>query len=78
MGWHTFVIQMSRGGFQGASTGIDVQIAVGDGITSPVPVVPYAVPSGEGGDTNHPADVQPSTPAKLSVVAAPATGANHE
>jgi len=78
MGWHTFVIQVSRGGFQGASTGIDVQIAVGDGTTSPVPVVPYAVPSGEGGDTNHPADVQPSTPAKLSVVAAPATGANHE
>lgn len=76
-GWHMFLIQVSRGGFQGASTGIAVQIAVGDGTTSPVPVVPYAVPPVAVGDTNHPTDVPTSTPAKPSS-AAVAAGTAHE
>ncbi|MBD8872456.1 hypothetical protein [Rhodanobacter sp. DHB23] len=76
-GWHTFLIQVSRGGFQGASTGIAVQIAVGDGTTSPMSVVPYAMPPVAVGDTNHPTDVPTSTPAKPSTAVAE-TGEGHE
>ena len=77
-GWHTFLVQVSRGGFQRADAGIAVQVAMGDGTTPPAPVVPYALPTVAGTATGLPADVQPAAPVNLSVGASPVAGARHE
>ncbi|BFI96582.1 MAG: hypothetical protein RSP_20920 [Rhodanobacter sp.] len=74
-GWHTFLVQVSRGGFQRADAGIAVQIAVGDGTTPPAPVVPYALPTAAGSAASLPADVQSAAPAKQSMGGSPVAGA---
>ena len=77
-GWHTFHIQASRGGFQRATTGISMQIVLGDGSTPPAPVAPYFLPPIAAGAARIATGSQPTTPPGLPAISASTQEAGHE
>lgn len=77
-GWHTFLIQTSRGGFQRATTGISAQIVLGDGSTPPAPVAPYFLPPIAAGAAPIASGSHPTTPPGLPATSASTQGAGHE
>lgn len=77
-GWHTFLIQASRGGFQRATAGISAQIVLGDGSTPPAPVAPYFLPPFAAGAAPIASGSHPTKPPGVPATSALTQGAGHE